>query len=855
MPNAILTADFAGRTGTLKYFGAVAGGFLGGYQGAIAGYNLGQAAQVAYDGLPDFTVEAQGRDQVVRSSVATRKIVYGRAMVSGPLVFSANSGSKNSTLWLVIALAGHEIDAVETVYLNETALPNLGDVTTGPYAGKVRVNAHRGNAGDPADADLIAANVGWTADHKLTGVAYIAVRLIWDQDVFPQGIPNCKALVRGRKLYDPRTGTTVWSANSALVVRDYHTASFGLEASASEIDDALVIAAANICDEQVAILPTGTESRYTANGVLDTVNDIRPNMLALLSSMAGYSVDRAGQHRIYAGAYTAPAVTLTADDLAGPVRVRPRISRKDLFNAVRGTFVDPAAYWQPTDYPGQSNATYATQDGNQVIWRDMSLPFTTSSATAQRIAKLMLERSRQGITVEMPCNLNAFKIASVDTVMVTLPQLGWSAKEFKVMDWRFSQEGGVNLVLQEESAASYSWNNGMQTVDDPAPDTNLPNPFSVVAPGAPSITENLYETTGSAGVKSRAVVSWAAVDDAFVVGYLVDYKLLSDSTYDLLPQVRGTSLEIPDLAPGSYQFRVRAVNSVGVRSAYSPVTTKELVGLTAPPANVSNFTVTKVGGVAIGAWQLSPDLDVRIGGRIVIRHSPLTTGATWADGVVLEEFGGDTVTGLLPLITGTYMAKAKDSTATYSTAAANFVATEGLVTGFTTVATSIQDPTFSGTKTGTTVISSALQLGGALLFDSVAGNFDSAAGVFDTFGQNLTGSYEFATYLDLTTVATRRVEADIKAVSFDLSSVIDDKTALIDTWNDFDGIAVDDCDATLFYSATNDNPAGSPVWGPWTPFFVADVTSRALKFKLDLISGDSAHNISVSTLRIDVKIP
>jgi hypothetical protein len=439
--------------------------------------------------------------------------------------------------------------------------------------------------------------------------------------------------------------------------------------------------------------------------------------------------------------------------------------------------------------------------------------------------------------------------------MVTLPQLGWSAKEFKVMDWRFSQEGGVNLVLQEESAASYSWNNGMQTVDDPAPDTNLPNPFSVVAPGAPSITENLYETTGSAGVKSRAVVSWAAVDDAFVVGYLVDYKLLSDSTYDLLPQVRGTSLEIPDLAPGSYQFRVRAVNSVGVRSAYSPVTTKELVGLTAPPANVSNFTVTKVGGVAIGAWQLSPDLDVRIGGRIVIRHSPLTTGATWADGVVLEEFGGDTVTGLLPLITGTYMAKAKDSTATYSTAAANFVATEGLVTGFTTVATSIQDPTFSGTKTGTTVISSALQLGGALLFDSVAGNFDSAAGVFDTFGQNLTGSYEFATYLDLTTVATRRVEADIKAVSFDLSSVIDDKTALIDTWNDFDGIAVDDCDATLFYSATNDNPAGSPVWGPWTPFFVADVTSRALKFKLDLISGDSAHNISVSTLRIDVKIP
>ena len=860
MPNAVLTANAAGRTGTLKYLGAAVGAFAGGFQGAIAGYNLGQAAQMAYDGLPEFTVEAQGRDQVVRSSVATRKIVYGRAMVSGPLIFSASSGTKNSTLWLVIALAGHEVDAIETVYLNETPLPSLGDITTGPYAGKVRVNAHRGNPGDPADADLIAANVGWTAAHKLTGVAYLAIRLTWDQDVFPQGIPNIKALVRGRKVFDPRTSTTVWSANAALVARDYHTASFGLEASASEIDDALVIAAANICDEPVSILQHGSlyeiwENRYTANGVLDTANDLRPNMETLLSAMAGYSVDRAGQHRIYAAAYTSPAVTLTADDLAGPVKVRPRIARKDLFNAVRGTFIDPAAYWQPTDYPGQSNSVYAANDGGQVIWRDMSLPFTTSSATAQRIAKLMLERSRQGITVEMPCNLNAFKIASIDTVMVTLPQLGWSAKEFRVLDWRFSQEGGINLVLQEETAASYAWNSGLQTADDPAPDTNLPDPFTVAAPGAPAITESLYETTGSAGVKSRAVVSWAAVVDAFVTGYLVDYKLTSDSSYDLLPEVRGNSVEIPDLAPGSYQFRVRAVNSVGVRSAYSPVTTKELVGLTAPPANIGNFSVTKVGGVAIGAWQLSPDLDVRIGGRIIIRHSSLTTGATWADGVILEEFSGDAVTGLLPLITGTYMVKAKDSTGTYSNTAATFVATEGLVTGFTTVASSVQDPTFGGTKTNTAVVSSALQLTSAILFDSAAGLFDSAAGLFDSFGQSTSGSYDFTTYLDMTTVATRRVEADIKALSFDGGALIDDRTEPIDTWDDFDGTVVNDCDATLYYSVTNDNPAGSPVWGPWTPFFVADVTSRAIRFRLDLTTADAAHNIAVSTLRVDVKTP
>jgi hypothetical protein len=105
-------------------------------------------------------------------------------------------------------------------------------------------------------------------------------------------------------------------------------------------------------------------------------------------------------------------------------------------------------------------------------------------------------------------------------------------------------------------------------------------------------------------------------------------------------------------------------------------------------------------------------------------------------------------------------------------------------------------------------------------------------------------------------VATRRVEADIKALSFDSGVLFDSLPGLFDDGgDDFDGEAVNGCDVTLYYSATNDNPAGSPVWGPWTPFFVADVTCRAIRFRLDFLSDNAAHNINVSTLRVDVKNP
>ena len=67
------------------------------------------------------------------------------------------------------------------------------------------------------------------------------------------------AVIKGKKVYDPRTSTTAWSDNPALCcMRDYLTSgkegtnttiyNYGLSEDIESVDDDLVTIAANVCD-------------------------------------------------------------------------------------------------------------------------------------------------------------------------------------------------------------------------------------------------------------------------------------------------------------------------------------------------------------------------------------------------------------------------------------------------------------------------------------------------------------------------------------------------------------------------------------------------------------------------------
>ena len=279
----------------------------------------------------------QSKTITARSSNATRKLIYGETRIGGTFAFIEATDS-DEYLHLVIVLSAHELEQFTTIYFNEEALTLTGNNVTSPskYDGLVDVYPVTFGSAGNIPASLIS-QTSWTSNHKLTDQGYLYVRLKFDPDAFPNGLPNISAKVKGRKIYDPRTTTTVWSENPALVIRDYLTDTvYGLGATAAEIDDASFIAAANICEESVTLSGGGTQDRYTFNGVVDTQNTPRGNIEQMLTALNGSLYYSNGKWSLRAGAYVTPTVTLDESDLASGLTVSTAISARDSFNAIKG---------------------------------------------------------------------------------------------------------------------------------------------------------------------------------------------------------------------------------------------------------------------------------------------------------------------------------------------------------------------------------------------------------------------------------------------------------------------------------------------------------------------------------------
>ena len=211
----------------------------------------------------DFSpaVGNEGRIQQIQQPLTARRIIYGERRVSGPLVYAGTEGNDNRFLHLIIALADHEIEEIGTIYFNDVPihtddLDSDGNVVSGDFDGSAQIRKMLGKADQLADPVVLESCPDWTTEHRLRGIAYVFVRLKYDRDVYPTAIPSISAIVKGKKLFDPRDGGTRWSANTALAVRDYlSNGQYGFGAVTAEIDDTLVQAAANVCDEVVQVTP------------------------------------------------------------------------------------------------------------------------------------------------------------------------------------------------------------------------------------------------------------------------------------------------------------------------------------------------------------------------------------------------------------------------------------------------------------------------------------------------------------------------------------------------------------------------------------------------------------------------
>ena len=75
--------------------------------------------------LPDIepfgNLAETDRKQSFRQAITTRKIVYGKIRVGGPIIFlesTADGGTQNQFLHMIVLVASHEVNAFTEFYIN-----------------------------------------------------------------------------------------------------------------------------------------------------------------------------------------------------------------------------------------------------------------------------------------------------------------------------------------------------------------------------------------------------------------------------------------------------------------------------------------------------------------------------------------------------------------------------------------------------------------------------------------------------------------------------------------------------------------------------------------------------------------
>ena len=437
----------------------------------------------------DLTQSAANKMLTIRSTVQPQSFTYGEDMLSGALIFANTTGNANKELTRLVAMHGREIDSYLAFRIDDTDIvigvdiaSDSAPVTGGIFDGVMSIDTKLGSLTQTAIADLVARYPTlWLAgSHRARGWSLLYTRMTFEgaNDAYQNGIPqNMRAKVRGHRLYDPRlddtnggTGPqrladdTTWtfSSNPALALTDFlRFENVGYGEDDDRIDYPLVIIAADICDELVAVPVASTQKRYTCNFTFLSTTPRQQIKEMLETAMLGRSIFSQGVWKIFAGAAQTSDVTLTEANLSGDIQLQASSSSTDRYNRVRGKFVDPTRNYTANAYPEQRNALFEAED-NVVKYQVFDVNTCNNSFEAQRDAIIKLRQSRLQRVMVFPGNWSCFRIQPGTVVEIDIAELGFNGEKFFVTQWSLQTDAsGVELILVEE--VDSVWNDPLES--------------------------------------------------------------------------------------------------------------------------------------------------------------------------------------------------------------------------------------------------------------------------------------------------------------------------------------------------------------------------------------------------------
>jgi hypothetical protein len=435
----------------------------------------------------------------------------------------------------------------------------------------------------------------------------------------------------------------------------------------------------------------------------------------------------------------------------------------------------------------------------------------------------------------------------------------WEFSEIETSTWRVlavQEQDGINYTV---SALSYNASKYAYVErDQPLQQRDITD-LNIIPEAPTDLTyeEVLYDGGGIA--KCKLVLNWRPV--VGVRDYRVRWRFVPGNwTTENISRV---DYEILDTSPGRYEIELYSIGT-NLRASVEParlnITT---FGKVAPPSDVTGVSLLP-GDELSGMlnWDRAPDLDVVLGGKVLIRHSNVLSGATWENSQdLVPAAAGSQTQKLVPILEGTYLLKFEDDFGNRSINATTITTTFPAPQPRLLVQSFAEDqdvPPFSGNVTGMYYDPGfdGLLIDSGELVDDLAtdGDWDALVAVDSIIGTNPAGEYEFGSSWDMGAVFDVNVRRRFVTRPILLTGLWDDNTMMIDEWPDIDEDNLDVVNAELYVRTTPDDPAGTPTWGDWNQIANAIVRGRGFQFKTIATSSNPSINILIDELGAELEL-
>jgi len=550
------------------------------------------------------TAAAQQNQGVTLNNQGTNisiPVVYGRRKIGGTRVFVSSAGDRNANLYVALVLAEGEIAGLEKIYLDDTLVYDGGLTSHGSsygvgdtkYKNLVTFQVFHGTANQTASSLLKEAG-SWNDNCKLTGLAYIACKFTYpqitdqastDANPWTSGIPKINAQVRGRVIADctgfgsGATRATAYASESVAFndnpvncLLDYlRNPIYGKGLSNDQINFGSFRDNIVKWDKDSSSNTVADNLKHRFNGVLFTDRTIMDNVKAVLAGMRSSLPYTQGRYRLQVedngnanSVYftsSSSVMTLNHDNLLTAINIESESTQKK-YNRVVVTYMgggegtntptyEPIEITYPT--PGSAEeATFLAEDNDRLNEYTITLEHITSSTTAQKMAEIILLKSRtRGKVLGFTADSSAAKLDVGDIVTV---QYGYDTLGFPGDNFTLTTPAGLvingtfritNIAVNNDYTFGITAAEHADNVYGGTP-VKIANPQSIVRADAGSgIVADVYRPS-STGIPTPVVTfgetfasflnGQASAGASFFINYIGDGSVYETDIYLKRPQ-------------------------------------------------------------------------------------------------------------------------------------------------------------------------------------------------------------------------------------------------------------------------------------------------------------------------------